>query len=241
MNVVIALFGVFFTGYFLHALYTNLVYAEQDATIKPGSNVFLIQTPLFILSIIIAAREGYMDRGLISPPYIALGMFAGHLTFAVSVWITHRNGQDAWKHFVHIRPILHFFQESPTLIIRFLVISVLEEIIYRAALQPLLINWSGSPLFAIVVVAILFSVVHWHFFRNRLLDSLEFLGFSIFLGVVFYYTGNLALVIIIHTLRNLEIVYLEYLVKLEELNDESSALQFIEQQYVRQTSEKFSR
>jgi len=239
VNVVIALFGVFFLGYFLHALYANLASAEQDATVKPGPNVFLLQTPLFILSIFIAAREGYMDRGLISPPFIALGVLAGHLTFAVSVWITHRNGQDAWKHFTHIRPVLYFFQESPTLIIRFLVISVIEEIIYRAALQPLLINWSSNPIFAIAVVAILFSVVHWHFFRNRLPDSLEFLGFSILLGVLFYYTGNLALVILIHTLRNLEIVYLEYLVKLDELKDETSALQYIEQQYVRQTSEKF--
>ncbi len=234
----VTLFLLFFTAYFLHALHGNLRDENPEPMTAPGPNVYLLQSPLFLLAIVLAAGEGFLGRGLISPPHILLGILAGHLTFAVSVWVTHRNSRDAWQHFTHIGPILHFFKESPALLLRFLFISVVEEIIYRGALQPLLIAWTGSPAWSILLVAILFSMVHWHFFRNRAPDSLEFLAFSVLLGVLFHLTGNLALVIMIHTLRNLEIVYLEYLVKLEAYNDEARALQSIEARYLRHASEE---
>ena len=85
----------------------------------------------------------------------------------------------------------------------------MEEIIYRVAVQGALITLLGRPVAAIVIVAIVFSVVHRHFFYNHVVDSVEFLAFSLLLGGLYYWTGSLMLVVMIHTVRNFEIVYFD--------------------------------
>ena len=71
-------------------------------------------------------------------------------------------------------------------------------------------------------------MVHAHFFRNSLTQSVEFVMFALLLGVLYWLTGSLIFVIAIHAIRNIEIAYLEFLGKLEELGDEGEALREIE-------------
>ena len=69
------------------------------------------------------------------------------------------------------------------------------------------------------------------------MQSAEFVGFAVLLGALYYLTQSLSLVVVVHTLRNLEIVYLEYLIKVDELGDEAVALDALERTYMRRTSE----
>ena len=100
---------------------------------------------------------------------------------------------------------------------RLIAVSFGEELMYRAAAQPALIGLTGHPWPAIFGVALLFSLAHQHFVRNPFPQSAEFLGFSLLLGFLYYAFGSLALILVVHTVRNLEIAYLDHVVKAEEL------------------------
>jgi membrane protease YdiL (CAAX protease family) len=107
--------------------------------------------------------------------------------------------------------------------VRFLAVSVGEEMIYRVTAQTLAIAVTKSPAAGILAVALVFSVVHRHFFRNETGQSLEFAVFAILLGVLYYWTGSLILVVVVHAVRNTEIAYLEHVLQLEETEDGESA------------------
>jgi len=106
---------------------------------------------------------------------------------------------------------------------RFFSVAVVEEIIYRAAAQPLLMDLPGGAWTAILATALLFSLVHDHVYHNTPAGSAEFLAFALLLGLLYHVTGSLTLVIMIHVMRNLESVYLEYLVLVDETGDPEKA------------------
>jgi hypothetical protein len=193
----------------------------------------LLQTPLFVIACILAFRGGAIDRSLVSPLYLGAGLLFGHVTFGASVYATHNVWRDVMEHFLDWRGLGHFVIETPEMMLRFVGVSITEELIYRVAAQSLLIAACGRAWLAIVVVAAAFSVVHRHFFRNSIEQSAEFAVFSVLLGALYYWTGSLILVIVVHTVRNLESLYLEYLLRVDELGDEAKALQAIEEQYMR--------
>ncbi len=194
-----------------------------------------LQTALFLLAVYYAARLGAFSRDLASPGYILLGLLLGHLLFAISLLVTHNVWRDAIVHFFDLGGFVRFLAETPTLIGRFIAVSFAEELIYRVAAQPLLVTLTGQAWLAILLVAAVFSIVHKHFFENELLQSVEFAGFSIVLGVLYHCFGSLSLVLVVHTVRNLESVFLEYLLKAGELGDEALALAELEQAYMKKS------
>lgn len=134
-------------------------------------------------------------------------------------------------HFFDFVPLWNFATDSPAMISRFLAVAFVEEIIWRATAQPVLIEVTGHAVPGMLMVAVGFSIVHKHFFRNEFEVSAEFLGFSLLLGVLYYLTGSLILVVIIHTVRDIEIAYIEYLVKVRELGDKEAAAKDVEGSY----------
>ncbi|MCL4694477.1 MAG: CPBP family intramembrane metalloprotease, partial [Candidatus Hydrogenedentes bacterium] len=170
---------------------------------------------------------------------IAIGLVAGHLIFGLSLLATHLSWRDAWSHFFDFGPIWNFTMDSPVVLTRFLGVAVAEELIWRVAAQTILVSflaaWMPAPAAAgvgIAVIAAAFVVVHKHFFENTWHISLEFIVFALLLGILYHATGSFILVMVIHALRDIEIAYLEYLIKIEELGDEEQAAKAIEQAYM---------
>ncbi len=191
------------------------------------------QVPLFFAACYYAYHEGVFSRQLVSPVYIGLGALLGHLIFVLSLLITHGSLEDSRSHLFGFGDLWRFTVENPVVLYRFITVGVAEEIIWRAAAQPILIEATGNAALGIIVTAILFAVVHKHFFRNSLTVSFEFLIFSLLVGVLYFWTGSLILVIVIHTVRDVEIAYLEYLIKVDELDgDEEAAVREIERMYM---------
>jgi len=219
-----------FAAYVVYSLVVNR--AEADET-DPGKKPLgvLFQTPLFFIGAYLAYHFGALGRGLVSPPHFLGGIVLGHVFFTVSVIATNGSISAALAHGADVRGLWRFLVEAPGIMGRFLLVSFSEEFIYRAALQPLLIAWTGSVWIGIAIVAAGFSVTHWHFFRNPPAQSVEFVVFSVALGVMYWLTANLLLVTMVHTVRNLEIVYLEYRARVDELGDETAALNAIEADY----------
>lgn len=203
------------------------------------------QTLVFMLGFYLAWRMGAFSRDLLNPLYIAAGLLAGHLIFGLSLLIIYRSVEDATSYFFDFGALWRFIVEHPYVLSRFILVGVTEEIVWRAVAQPAVIEWAAplggltglgeiaAPLAGVIAVAIAFAVVHDHFFTNSKLISTEFMLFSLALGGLYYGTGSLILVIIVHTMRDVEICHLEYIVKVHEYGDESKAAQEIERMYMR--------
>lgn len=173
----------------------------------------LLQTGLLCLATYIGYLDGVLGRSLFDPGWVILGLIAGHLIFGVSLIFSHRSLdtlRDIGAYVVDPRAVARFVGSSPRQLFACLDVSLIEELIYRVAAQRALLALTGSVEVSIGVTAIVFSVVHRHFFYNHVVDSLEFLAFSLLLGVVYHVTGSFMLVVMIHTVRNIEIVYFDH-------------------------------
>ncbi len=226
----------YFLGCLLLYLLITLVVNFFQNEDQPRRMSFIsigIQAPLFLLALYLAFDLEAISRELVSFPRIAVGIVAGHFIFALSVILTQGSISAALYHCLDFRAVVHFLGENPLLILRFLVVSMTEELIYRAAAQPVIIEYLGGAVLGIGAVALIFSITHWHFFRNPPLQSLEFVLFALLLGGVYYGTGSLILVVTIHAVRNLEIVYLEYEAHTAELGSAEAAQDKIDEMYTR--------
>jgi membrane protease YdiL (CAAX protease family) len=175
-----------------------------------------VQSALFLFAFILGAKLGVFSRALVSPLNIGLGLLVAHAIFGISLAVTHRSVGDVAGHLLDVGPLWDYVVEHPRVLLQFMTVAVAEEVIYRVGAQPLLIQLFGGPVAGILAAAAAFSVVHDHFFKNSVGQSLEFLAFSILLGVLFYWTGSLILIIVIHAVRNIEIAYIEHLGRVEE-------------------------
>ena len=225
-----------FTIYLVLTLITNVLQKEEQPR-RSSPVAAAIQAPLFLIACLMALEMDAINREIVSVPRIGLGIIIGHVVFALSVVLTQGSISAATYQFLSGMQVLRFLGNNPALILRFLIVSLTEEIIYRVAAQYLAITYFTSPLIGIVAVAVLFSVTHWHFFRNPPLQSLEFVLFALLLGGVYYATASLSLVVVIHGVRNLEIVYLEYLAHKDELGSAEAAQQKIDETYTRRAAQ----
>ena len=75
--------------------------------------------------------------------------------------------------------------------------AIFEEILFRGVLQNILTKFLKGPWVAILITALIFSVIHMSFYGFFVRFAL-----GVILGLVFYYSGSLWLVIIFHFLYN---------------------------------------
>ncbi|MEO6405287.1 MAG: CPBP family intramembrane glutamic endopeptidase [Ferruginibacter sp.] len=101
----------------------------------------------------------------------------------------------SWPEFLMAIVIMAFFP------------AMFEEMLFRGAMQNVLIRWWKNPMLAIVVTSILFSIIH---FSIYLFLSRAVLGFV--LGMLYYRTKNIWINIVAHFLNNLiAVIQLFYL------------------------------
>lgn len=226
-------FFAFLAGYVVHAL------AAGRAPISPAGRPrrplggLVIQVPLFWTAVYFAWQHGAFSRALLSPVYITLGFLAGHLIFGISVFIVCRSFRDGLRHFADINSLWEFAVDSPLVLFRYLGVAFSEELVFRVAAQTQLVKLTGSAWAGIVVIAAAFVLVHRPIFQRERHVILEFIGFALLLGVLYHYTQSFILVIVVHALRDIEISYLDYLVKYAELGDKYLATRAIEQSLMR--------
>ncbi len=222
-----------------YSLVTNWRYAGVALPRTPRRLHLILQAPLLWIAVYVAIVAGTFSRDLFSPWYIGLGLVAGHLIFGFSLLATHQSVSDAWTHFFDFGSVWNFTVNSPIVLTRFLGVAVAEELIWRVATQAMMVRiltgFTTAPVAAvggILITAVAFVLVHKHFFENTWYVSVEFCVFAVLLGVLYYWTQSYILVVVIHAMRDIEIAYLEYLIKLDELGDEEAAAKFIEQSYM---------
>ena len=232
-----AAFTAFLLAYVVWAGLGGLGRRTPDAPGRTSWSAMALQTPLFLLAYTLAWKNGVFTRALVSPPAIVLGVVLGHAVFALSLYATHRVWRDTWAHLCNLRGLAAFLADNPLILMRFFSVAVVEEIIYRAAAQPLFLGLPGGVWTAVPLTALLFSLVHDHFYRNSLAGSAEFLAFALLLGLLYHVTGSLALVVMVHVMRNLESVYLEYLALVDETGDPERAQRALDSAHTHRPTE----
>ncbi len=75
--------------------------------------------------------------------------------------------------------------------------AIFEEVLFRGGLQNMLTRWTKSPWAAIIIASIIFSAVHFSFYGFFVRFSL-----GVILGLLFYYSGNIWLPILLHFFFN---------------------------------------
>ena len=75
--------------------------------------------------------------------------------------------------------------------------AVFEEVLFRGAFQQVFVGWTKNAWAGIITTSILFSAIHFSFF-----GFLPRIALGLILGLIFYYTNNLWLSILLHFLNN---------------------------------------
>ncbi|MBP8131658.1 MAG: CPBP family intramembrane metalloprotease [Candidatus Hydrogenedentes bacterium] len=191
-----------------------------------------LQTPLLAAALWLAFERGVLSRGLFSPLGIAGGLAAGYLAHAVSLFVTNASTdvrgllRSLRLYFLRGSRRGAFFAGRPGPMFALLHNSIVEEIIFRAVAQPLLIAATGLSAVSICMVAFLFAVGHEHAVRRPRIESFEFLAYSVLLGALYHWTGSLILVIVVHTVRNFELQYQQHLLRVGALRQRRRAVVF---------------
>lgn len=75
--------------------------------------------------------------------------------------------------------------------------AIFEEVLFRGSFQQVFVGWTKSAWAGIIITSILFSAIHFSFF-----GFLPRIALGLILGLIFYYTNNLWLSILLHFLNN---------------------------------------
>jgi len=84
-----------------------------------------------------------------------------------------------------------------TLLVIALVPAIVEETLFRGGFQQIFEKWFRNPWMAIIVTSIIFSAIHFSYY-----GFLPRLALGIMLGLLFYYSRNIWLNILMHFLNN---------------------------------------
>ena len=128
----------------------------------------------------------------------ALGDLTDKITFSSSIrtWATDLEAQ--YKKALMAMTQMRSIGDLILAIVAIAVVpAIVEELYFRATLQKIIIDWSGKPLLAIVITAILFSAFHFSYF-----GFLSRMSLGIVLGLIYYNTKTIWLPILMHFVNN---------------------------------------
>lgn len=75
--------------------------------------------------------------------------------------------------------------------------AIFEEVLFRGSVQRILVGWTNSAFWGILISSILFSAIHGSYF-----GFLPRIGLGIILGLIYYQTKNIWLCIAMHFINN---------------------------------------
>jgi membrane protease YdiL (CAAX protease family) len=88
--------------------------------------------------------------------------------------------------------------------------AIFEELLFRGALQQLMVKWTKTPWLGILITSILFSAVHFSYY-----GFLARAGLGMILGYLFYYSKSLWVPMVAHFINNGFAVTMMYIMNKE--------------------------
>lgn len=126
----------------------------------------------------------------------------GDLTEKIPVPITFKNWatqmEDQYKKALYAMTQMKSVLDLLIAILAVAVVpAIVEELFFRASLQKILMDWTGKPYAAIILTALIFSAFHFSYF-----GFLSRMSLGIILGMIYYYTKNIWLPMLMHFINN---------------------------------------
>jgi len=216
-------FILVFSIYLFLEFFQNLIQTQKFARPIKVIQSFLLAGSVFYLVI-----QQVLPRGLFSVQGWIFGLLLGHILYTLGFFITVGFHPIIKIQLLSLLKLIHFSFLSPVILGRTFTVALSEEIIYRAVIQSVLIETLRNVPLAILIVAVAFTLVHEHIFQNHRRQNIEFLLFSVIIGIFYYITNDLGFVTIIHFIRNMESIYLEFQEKNIEIKDTNKCLDELE-------------
>ncbi|WP_255154404.1 CPBP family intramembrane glutamic endopeptidase [Ferruginibacter sp. HRS2-29] len=178
-----------FTFFFLSALGYSLVTNGKSLFWLGFSKYFNIGQVLIAFGIIYAASMCASPLAVFTKNVLAhypsLNSMAKTMEDAYNAQVLAMSNLKSWPEFVMALFIIAFFP------------AMFEEVLFRGALQNLLVKWWKKPLIAILVTSVIFSIIHMsiYLFLSRVVLSLA-------LGMIYHKGKNIWVNIIAHFINN---------------------------------------
>lgn len=115
--------------------------------------VFCLELILFVIAMFFRFKLIFSGGNVFLLKGLYFGILAGHLAFFLSILITTRSFNKAYKYGSSISSILSFYVFNKKITIRHLINAIFEESIWRATLQPLFLPLLGNSYLNIIIVS----------------------------------------------------------------------------------------
>jgi len=217
-TIVSVIIWLILTGRPILAMATDMLkpqYYNETMILQAISTFFIFFLPVYFFAMICYRKPskfiGFTNRINVTQILLILGILI--LTFPLSGALAELNKilpiTPQWAAKFKAMEDSRAVQEAalininsfPRYIISLIVIGFLpglfEEVCFRAGLQNILTRWFKGPWIAIIITAIIFSLVHISYYGFLVRFAL-----GIILGFIFYYSGSIWLSVLFHFLYN---------------------------------------
>ena len=184
-----------------------LVYVALAAFAPTGSKVsrgnFVLGNILVVAGLVL---NWQVFRG--TPPFrpllIPVALLVGQLLYMAAVLATKLSIKEALSAALPSANIAITCRKRPLLLAQYCFMVTYEEFLWRATAQRFFADIVTSASGAILITACLFTLLHQKMLDHNV-EKIEFLVFSVVLGLIYYYTASLLFVVLVHAVRDVNV------------------------------------
>jgi len=184
-----------------------LVYVALAAFAPTGSKLsrgnFVLGNVLVVAGLVLN-WQAFRGTPPFRPLLIPVALLCGQLLYMVAVLATRLSVKEAVSAALPSANIATTCRKRPLLLAQYCFMVTYEEFLWRATAQRFFADVLTSASVAILITACLFTLLHQKMFDHNV-EKIEFLVFSVVLGLIYYYTASLLFVVLVHAVRDVNV------------------------------------
>jgi len=184
-----------------------LLYVALAAFAPTGSRVsrgnFVLGNALVVAGLVLN-WQAFRGTPPFRPLLIPVALLCGQLLYMAAVLATKLSVREALSAAVPSANIATTCRRRPLLLVQYCFMVTYEEFLWRATAQRFLEDMLANAPVAILITACLFTLLHQKMLDHNV-EKIEFLVFSVVLGLVYYLTASLLFVVLVHAVRDVNV------------------------------------
>jgi len=185
-------------------MYVGLVAFAPDT--RRLSRVNLVVRNVLLLLGVALNWQAFRGAPPFRPLLIPVALVCGQLLYVGAVLATGLSLREAAHAAIPSPNIAVSFVRHPVLLLQYCFFATFEEFLWRATAQRFLTLLLSSTGIAVVMTALLFTILHTKMFTHDV-EKIEFMVFSLILGLIYHLTASLLFVVLVHLVRDLNIKF----------------------------------
>ena len=184
-----------------------LVYVALAAFAPTGSKLSRVNLVLgnaLVVAGLVLNWRAFQGTPPFRPLLIPVALICGQLLYMVAVFATKLSIKEALSAVIPSADIATTCRRRPLLLAQYCFMVTYEEFLWRATAQRLLEDMLANAAGAILITACLFTLLHLKMFDHNV-EKIEFLVFSVVLGLIYYFTASLLFVVLVHAVRDVNV------------------------------------